>query len=127
MTDNKGNNYRIRNTVVFAGALIALAVGLLIVGLANLAWINLLWIFMLVFGIVLAVVGTTYNSTPDKFGPSEQIYRIAIGALLALFGLIGLLWSNACTEYYICLAVLLIGIAVIGLAVALSNHKTSKF
>ena len=127
MVDNKGNSYRTRGAVLAAGALIAAAVGLLVVGLAGMAWLNVLWIFLLIFGIVLAAAGATYSSTPDKFGPSEQAYRVVSGALLALIGLVGVLWSNIHADWYVYVAVLIIGIAVIGLSAALVGHKNSKF
>lgn len=125
--DNKGNSYRTRGAVVAAAAIIAVAVGLLVCGLGNLAWLNMLWIFLLIFGLALVAVGFTYSSTPDKFGPSEQVYRLAVGAILALFGLVGLLWQNTSAGWFVYLAVLLIGIALIGVVFALGNRKNSKF
>lgn len=127
MVDNKGNSYRTRGAVVTAAAIIAIALGLLICGLGHLAWLNMLWIFLLVFGLALIAVGFVYSSVPDKFGPSEQTYRVAAGAVLALFGFVGIIWQNTKVGWFVYVAVLLIGIALIGMTVAVGTRKSSKF
>lgn len=77
-------------------------------------------------GIGIAALSLMFSGTPDKFGPSERVYRLVAGVLLAIIGAVLLLHGFG-AAWYILIAVLLIGIAILGALTAISNSKQAKY
>ena len=126
MVENTGNKYRTREAVVAAFVLIALAFAVIVYGATDTGFVGALSAFLIVAGIGIAVMSALFDSTPDKFGPSEMIYRLVFGILLLAAGLAGLMYKFDVSTYII-VAVVIIIIAVLGLCVALVNGKNSKY
>ena len=124
--ENTGNAYRTRQAMVGAFILIAAALAIVVYGATNLGALAAVGIFVLVLGIGIAALSLMFSGTPDKFGPSEKVFRLVAGVILALIGTVLLLhvWGAA---WYILVAVLLVGIAVLGALTALSNSKNAKY
>lgn len=126
MVENTGNKYRTREAVVAAFVLIALALAVIIYGATDAGLLGAFAAFLIVTGIGLAVMSVMFDSTPDKFGPSEMMYRMVFGTLLFVAGLACLLYTFD-VKGYVILAVVILAIAVIGLCAALVNGKKSKY
>lgn len=122
MVDNKGNAYRTRELVIVFCVLIGLALALVAWGTGFVSAVPAVGIFLIVTGLAITAVGLTFSGTPDKFGPSEQLYRVAMGPLIAVIGAV-LLLTNYSLEWYIYAAILIVGIAVIGLTVGLISSR----
>ena len=118
MVENQGNAYRTRGVIMAAVALMGIALGAILYGVAGVG-------ITAVIGVVLIVLGID-SSEPDKFGPSEQMYRTALGLVIALIGVI-LVIVGYDVSIWVAVAVLIIGIALIGLSTGLINSKKSKF
>ena len=126
MVENQGNAYRTRGVIMAAVALMGIALGAILYGVAGVGITAVIGVVLIVLGIDIFVVGATYNSEPDKFGPSEQMYRTALGLVIALIGVI-LVIVGYDVSIWVAVAVLIIGIALIGLSTGLINSKKSKF
>ena len=126
MTENTGNAYRTKQAVVAAFVLIAAAAAILVIGLTDIGAAGALGVFLLIVGIGMAVLSLMFSGEPDKFGPSEKVYRLDFGLILAIIGLICIMISYH-VAWYAYVAVLLIGIAIVGLLTALSNSKKTKY
>ena len=124
--ENTGNAYRTRQALVGAFILIAAALAIMVYGATDLGALAALGIFLLVLGIGIAAMSLMFNGTPDKFGPSEKVYRLVMGVIIAIVGAV-LLLHTAGAAWYILVAVLLIGIAVLGAVTAISNSKNAKY
>lgn len=124
--DNAGNGYRTRNMVIAAAVMIAVALGLLVWGIAGFSVVSTLGVVLLVIGFAIFAVGVTYSGVPDKFGPSEKMYRVAGGLVLVLLGIVCVI-TNYNASWVVYVAVLIIGLALIGLSVGLINSKHAKF
>lgn len=126
MVENQGNAYRTRGVIMAAVALMGIALGAILYGVAGVCITAVIGVVLIVLGIDIFVVGATYSSEPDKFGPSEQMYRTALGLVIALIGVI-LVIVGYDVSIWVAVAVLIIGIALIGLSTGLINSKKSKF
>ncbi|AGI48459.1 hypothetical protein TALC_01485 [Thermoplasmatales archaeon BRNA1] len=122
MVDNKGNAYRTRQLVIVFCVLIGLALALLAWGAAGLSALAAVGVFLIIFGGAVVAVGSTFSSKPDKFGPSEQMYRVSVGLVILLIGVV-MVMTLADVSWYVYVAILIIGIAVIGLATGLINSR----
>ncbi|MCQ2070432.1 MAG: hypothetical protein MJZ68_04825 [archaeon] len=126
MSTNSGNKYRTSQVFMLAALLISIAAAVLIYGLTDLGVGATVGAFLLIFGAAMIVVSLTYSKTPDKFGPSESMYRMVFGAILVLVGIVAVLYSFS-VDWFVYVAVFLIGIALIGLCAGLTNSKKSKY
>lgn len=126
MVENQGNAYRVRGVVITAVALIGIAVGALLYGLADVGITVAIGVILIILGIDILAVGSTYSAEPDKFGPSEGMYRVAVGSVIALIGAIMVIVGYD-VNIWVAVAVFIIGIALIGLATGLVNGRKAKF
>jgi len=124
--ENTVNAYRTHQALVGAFILIAAALAIVIYGATDLGALAAAGIFILVVGIGIAALSLMFSGTPDKFGPSERVYRLVAGVLLAIIGAVLLLHGFG-AAWYILIAVLLIGIAILGALTAISNSKQAKY
>ncbi len=124
--ENTGNKYRTREAVVVAFVLIALAFAVIIYGATDAGFVGALGAFLAVAGVGLAALSMLFDSTPDKFGPSEMLYRMVFGILMFVAGVVCLMHAYD-VKWYITVAVVIIAIAVVGLCAALVNGKNSKY
>lgn len=122
MTDNKGSGYRTLGAVTAGGMLIALALAAILYGTETVGVAGALGVFLLIAGIILAVASIKYSGAADKFGPSEADFRLVGGVLLAAVGAIIVIVDYG-AAWYVAAAVLLIVVAVLGIAMALKNNK----
>ena len=95
------------------------------------AWYNRPWTVVLRFpaqavALTIAVLSHMYSAAPEKFGPSESAYRLVMGAIVTLIGAIIILYGLE-VELYVVIAILIIGIAAIGLCATFIGNKTSKY
>jgi hypothetical protein len=105
--------------------IIALAVGLIVYYLTENA-LGAVGVVVLIAGAVTSVLALGYSATPDKFGPSEAMYRLAAGAVAADVGVVLLLAAFTSLGAVILVAIFLIILAVVGISVALINGKEGK-
>lgn len=109
-----------------AVALIGIAICAVLYGVAGVDLLTVFGAFLVIIGADLFLVGATYSSAPDKFGPSEQMCRVAVGLLVAVIG-IAVILIGLDVNMWVAVAVVIVGIALIGLATGLINSKKSKF
>jgi hypothetical protein len=83
-------------------------------------------VLVLAVGLTIAALSHMYSAAPDKFGPSESAYRLIVGAVIALIGAMIVLVGLE-VELYVVIAILIIGIAAIGLCATFIGNKTSKY
>ena len=102
--------------------LIGAAVALIAYMAAGLALLSAVGVFVLILGVAVFSMSFGYSSAPDKFGPSERDYRLAMGLVIALIGAV-LLMTGLNLEWYWLVAILIIGIAVIGMMMAVINSR----
>ena len=102
--------------------LIAVAVALIVYMITDNA-IGALCSLFLVFGLVLCVMSPLRSSKTTGIGAADDVYNLAIGMVIAVVGLIGVLW--ACTDLggIVLAAIFLVCIAVIGITVAIINNN----
>jgi len=124
--ENTGNAYRTRQALVGAFILIAAALAIVIYGATDRGALAAAGIVSRGVGIGIAALSLMFSGTPDKFGPSERVYRLVAGVLLAIIGAVLLLHGFG-AAWYILIAVLLIGIAILGALTAISNSKKAKY
>ncbi len=122
MVDNRGNAYRTRGAITAAIVLIGAVVAMLAYFAAGLGGLTSVGIFVLILGIAILAMAPGYSGVPDKFGPGERDYRLALGLLILVIG-IAVVIAGSGTEWYWSVAVIIIGIAVIGIAMALINNR----
>ena len=116
-------NNRTLSAVVLGSFIIALAVGLIAYYATDYGLAIILWVTLLIFGIALFALSFLYPKESGKFTPSESLYRTVLGLIIAVIGLIGLLYTATSISWIILVAVFLIVLAVVGIAVALTNGK----
>jgi len=122
MVDNRGNAYRTRAALTAGIVLIGAAVALIAYKAAGLALLSAVGVFVLILGIAIFAMSFGYSSAPDKFGPSERDYRLAMGLVITLIGIV-LLMTGLNLEWYWLVGILIIGIAVIGMMMAVINSR----
>lgn len=116
-------NNRSLSAVVLGFFLISVAIGFIVYSATDYGWTIILWTTMLIFGIALLVMSFMYPKESGKFGPSDSIYRMVAGVLIAVVGLIGMLNTFTDLSLWILVAIFLIAIALLGIFVALTNGK----
>ena len=122
MVDNKGNAYRTRGALTLGIVIIGLAVMILAYFAAKLSLTVSFGVFLLIMGVALLVMSPGYTSAPDKFGPGERDYRVAMGALIVIIGAV-LVLTTFNLDWYWYVAIVIIGVAVLGMAMAVVNSK----
>lgn len=126
MVENAGNSYRTAQAVIAAFIIIDVAVAVILWGATDLGMVSIAGAFLLILGVMFAVLSLLFDRTPDKFGPSEGSYRLTVGLLLIVVGA-AMIAAGYNVGWYVVAAVVLIGIAVIALFTALSNSKKTKY
>ncbi len=116
-------NNRTLSAVTLGLFLVSLAVGLIVFVATGLGAAIILWTTMLIFGIALLAMSFMYSGESGKFGPSDSIYRMVGGILVAVIGLIGMLYTFTDLSIWILVAIFLIALALVGISVALVNGK----
>ena len=122
MVDNRGNAYRTRGAITAAIVLIGAVVAMLAYFAAGLGALTAAGVFVLILGAAILSMAPFYSGSPDKFGPGERDYRLAMGLLVLVIG-IALLVTGFGLEWYWAVAIVVIGIAVIGIVMALVNNR----
>lgn len=125
MTENKGNAYRMKQVWSTFFVIIALAVAIALYWGADTSALVAVGAAVLIIGIAIAGVGATHDRTPDKFVPSEMIYRVVAGLFVILIGITMIVVEYS--EAWVAAVVFIVGIALIGLLAALNNSKHSKY
>jgi membrane-bound ClpP family serine protease len=103
--------------------LLAVGIGLIIYSATDNGILIVLWIALLIFGVFLLISSTMSSKQSGKFGPSDFSYRLAMGAIVATVGVIGLLYTFTDLSVWILVAIFIIVIAVVGMAIAFTNGK----
>jgi len=116
-------NNRTLSATVLGAFIIALAVGLITYAMTDYGLTIILWVTLLIFGIAVFAMSFMYPKESGKFGPSESSYRMVVGSIAALAGLIGLLYTITDIDPLILTAIFLIAFAVVIIAVALMNRN----
>jgi len=120
-------NTKTLSAVALGSFIIALAVGLLVYEATSYGLAIILWVAMLIFGIALFALSFLYSGESGKFSPSESSYRMVAGILIAVIGLIGILYETTDVSLLILAAIFLIALALVGISVALMNgNKEGK-
>ena len=119
-----GNKTRTLSAITAGMFLIALAIGIIAYKATETGGITIIiWVLALVFGLMLCMISTAYSDKEIKGVPSEMMYRFAVGSFVALIGLSGILWTLTKLDSMYILAIFIIGLAAIGISVALINSK----
>ena len=84
MVDNRGNAYRTRAAITAGIVLIGAAVAILAYFAAGLGAAAAAGIFILIMGVAILAMSFGYSSAPDKFGPGERDYRMAMGLVMVI-------------------------------------------
>jgi peptidoglycan/LPS O-acetylase OafA/YrhL len=122
MNGSEKMNNKTLSAISLGSAIIALGIGLIVYVITDeLAMI--LWTVLLIFGIALLAMSFLYSGKSGKFGPSEFVYRMVLGILLAVIGVIGILYTYTDVSIWILAAIFLIALALVGILVALMNGK----
>ena len=120
--DNKGNRYRVNNALVAGFFLIGLALAIVCYFAKFLAAIPSIGVFVAVSGAGVLAMSCSYSSALVKFGPSEADYRLAIGLVMLIVGVVMILYQFG-LEWYIYVAVIIIAVALLGMVMAVRNGK----
>ncbi|MDR1955159.1 MAG: hypothetical protein LBP82_04330 [Candidatus Methanoplasma sp.] len=116
-------NNRTLSAVTVGAFIISLAIGLIVYAVTDLGFTIILWTAMLIFGIVLFAMSFMYPGASGKFGPSGSSYAMVMGILVAVIGLVGMLYTFTDLSVWILIAIFLIALAAVGISVALMNGK----
>ncbi|MFA6804858.1 MAG: hypothetical protein WCQ23_03895 [Candidatus Methanomethylophilaceae archaeon] len=116
-------NSRTLSAVKLGVFIIAFAIGILLYMAVKKDVLVIVWGTLLIFGIALCILSGLSSNATTGTGPSDLMYNLVIGAVLTLVGLAGLLYSMTSLELVYIAVIVLIGIAVIGIAAALINNK----
>jgi len=119
-------NNKTLSAVVLGSFIIALAIGLIAYYATNYGLAIILWVTLLIFGIALFALSFLSSGKSSKFGTSESSYRMVSGILIAVIGLIGILYTATSISIWILAAIFLIVLALVGISVALMNGKEGK-
>ncbi|MDD3379298.1 MAG: hypothetical protein PHG86_04855 [Candidatus Methanomethylophilaceae archaeon] len=115
-------NNKTMSAVLLGAAIIALAIGLIIYSVVRKDFFVIIWSFALIFGIAICITVSAYSNA-EKHGPSEMMYRLSTGMVMVLIGIIGFINIFASIDALILIAIFLIGLAFIGITVAITNNK----
>jgi hypothetical protein len=118
-------NSRTTSAVTLGLIIIALAVGLIVYHLTD-SIPGGIAVIILVAGIALASTSLGFSGTPDKYGPSDSLYRLVVGLVVAVIGVIILVYAFTDLSAIILVAIFLIAIALIGIFAAVFNGKGGK-
>ncbi len=116
-------NNRTLSAVSLGMFIIALAIGIIAYMALDKGVLIILWVTALIFGLTLCLMSNLFSDKTTGAGPSERIYRLAVGAFVALIGIVGLMYTATNIDWIYLIAIFLIGIAAIGIAIALINNK----
>ncbi|MDR2698310.1 MAG: hypothetical protein LBB30_01360 [Candidatus Methanoplasma sp.] len=116
-------NNKTLSAVTLGAFVISLAVGLIIYAATDCGLIVILWTTLLLFGIALFALSFMYSGESRGFGPSESVYRMTMGIIAAVVGLIGMLYTFTDVGILILAAIFIIVLALVGVFVALTNGK----
>jgi hypothetical protein len=116
-------NNRTLSAVSLGVFIIALAIGFLAYMALDKGVLVILWVTALIFGVALCLMSSLFSDKTTGAGPSDRMYRLAVGAFVALVGLVGLIYTATTVDWIYVLVIFLIGIALIGITVALINNK----
>jgi hypothetical protein len=118
-------NNRTTSAVTLGLVIIALAVGLIVYYLTD-SIPGGIAVTILVAGIAVASTSIGYSGTPDKYGPSDLLYRLVAGLVVAVIGVIILIYAFTDLSAIILVAIFLVAIALIGIFAAIFNGKGGK-
>lgn len=116
-------NSRTLSAVKLGVFIIAFAIGILLYMAVKKDVLVIVWGTLLIFGIALCILSRLSSNATTGAGPSDLMYNLVIGAVLTLVGLAGLLYSMTSLGLVYIAVIVLIGIAVIGIAAALINNN----
>lgn len=119
--ESKGMNPRTWSAISLGALLIAVAFGLILYWSTG-DLLNTFGAILLVFGAYVAGTSFAKKGGEDNFGPSAADASFASGAVVASIGAVCLLYG-ATGEVLITVAVLIILVAVIGIAMAVKNRN----
>ncbi|MDR2845665.1 MAG: hypothetical protein LBV63_00120 [Candidatus Methanoplasma sp.] len=118
-------NSRTTSAVTLGLVIIALAVGLIVYYLTD-SIPGGISAIILVAGIAVASTSIGFSGTPDKYGPSDFLYRLVVGLVMAVVGVIILIYAFTDLSTIILAAIFLVAIALIGIFAAVFNGKGGK-
>jgi hypothetical protein len=113
------------SAVTFGLIIIAVAVGLIVYYTTENV-LGTIGVVLLIVGALLSLTALGYSAVPDKFGPSEAMYRLVAGLVAADIGLVVLLAGFTNLGAIILIAIFLIILAAVGIMTALVNGKEEK-
>ena len=119
--ESKGMNPRTWNAIAVGMLLIAIALGVILYFYTG-DLLNAFSAILLVFGLYIATTSFARKGGEDNFGPSASDAVMAAGGIVAGVGVTGFVYSLS-GEVLITAAVLIIIVAVIGIAMALKNRN----
>ena len=119
--ESKGMNPRTWNAIAVGMLLIAIALGVILYFYTG-DLLNAFSAILLVFGLYIAATSFARKGGENNFGPSASDATMAAGGIVAGVGVTGFVYSLS-GEVLITAAVLIIIVAVIGIAMALKNRN----
>lgn len=121
MTESKGMNPRTWSALAVGALLIAVALGVLLYWYTD-DLLNAFAVILLVFGLYIAATSFMKKGGEDNFGPSAADASLAAGIVVAGVGITCFVYS-ATAEILPTVAVLIIIVAVVGIAMAVKNRN----
>ena len=119
--ESKGMNPRTWNAIAVGMLLIAIALGVILYFYTG-DLLNAFSAILRVFGLYIAATSFARKGGENNFGPSASDAAMAAGGIVAGVGVTGFVYSLS-GEVLITAAVLIIIVAVIGIAMALKNRN----
>ncbi len=119
--ESKGINPRTWSAIAVGVFLIALALALIIYWV-TVDWLNAFATMLVVFGVYMAVASFARKGGETNFGPSASDSAFAAGAIVAGVGVTCFVYSFS-DEVLITAAVLIIIVAIVGIAMAIKNRS----
>jgi len=116
-------NTRTLSAVTLGAFLLSFAIGLIAGMITDNIIFGTVCISILIFGIALAAISLLYSGGHSNFGPSEGMYKMVSGIMLAATGLIGTLAVYTDISLTILAAIFIVILALAIIIVALINGK----
>jgi len=106
--------------------IVAIAIGLIVYLMTDYGLMIILWVTLLIFGLAFGVLSLWHPKDPSKFGPSPLINNMIIGYIIAMIGVIGLLYTTTDLDPVILIVILLISLAWVIIMGVLAKKLLTK-
>lgn len=119
------NKISIRNiqAVTVATLIIVLAIAALLIGLTDASWTVALYVVLLGLGLILIIRSFVLPNEWDFAGPNASDVSIALGVIVMMVGVIGLISVYLTSNIWVLIAIFMIAVALVILLMVTRNKK----